>query len=208
MITSRRHPLFLFFGGKLTRERFRCAMSEASRTPITVRPNTRTRQRFNRIRTFRTRNPQVNAHGTLRARKEHVRNRDTREATRARRTNISGKSYTANAHTTTRGATTNNRLHLPTHEKRRRATRLLEDGRYTTALVITRPHATVRPHRHDTNDTKKGDNEHKRSHIMTRTPTAVMSNSILTALHETTAHSTIHAPPPSCARIRAACAIT
>ena len=51
-------PLFLFrWKAHTTRERFGCAMSKASRTPIiTNRPNTRTRQRFNRIRTFGTRN--------------------------------------------------------------------------------------------------------------------------------------------------------
>ena len=55
-------PFLFFFEGKLTRERFGCAMSEASRTPITIRPNTRTRQRFHR-----TRNRELETHRRTRA---------------------------------------------------------------------------------------------------------------------------------------------
>lgn len=53
---------FSFFGGKLTKERLGRAMSEASRTPMTIMPNTRTRQRFNR-----TRNRELEIHKRTRA---------------------------------------------------------------------------------------------------------------------------------------------
>ena len=88
--TSRRHPLFLFFG-ELAGNASAAPRAGASLTTIRFTSNTRTRQRFNRIQTFTTPNPRVNAHDVpARTQGVHAK-RYASEANRARRDNIRGR---------------------------------------------------------------------------------------------------------------------